>query len=94
MWIRGFLEELGYKQPAAKIWCDSHSAICLSKNSVFHERTKHIAVKFYFVRDAITDGEVEVLKIHTSRNPADMLTKVIPVGKFKAALDLLRVTDA
>lgn len=39
----------------------------------------------------IEDGEVEVLKIHTLRNPADMLTKCIPVHKFEAASELLKV---
>ncbi|CAA7015794.1 unnamed protein product [Microthlaspi erraticum] len=67
------------------------SAICLSKNRVFHERTKHMAVKYNFIRDIIEEGTVEVVKIHTSRNPADILTKVVPVSKFREALDLLRV---
>lgn len=73
------------------MWCDSQSAICLSKNRVFHERTKHMAVKYNFIRDMIDEGEVEVVKVHTSRNPADILTKVVSVSKFKSALDLLRV---
>ncbi|CAA7042283.1 unnamed protein product [Microthlaspi erraticum] len=80
IWLRGLLQDFGFKQEAVKVWCDSQSAICLSKNNLFHERTKHIAVKYYFIRDMIDDGEVEVLKIHTSRNPADILTKVVPVG--------------
>ena len=63
----------------------------MSKNNAFHERTKHIDVKFYFIRDIIEAGEVEVEKIHTSRNPVDMLTKVILVHKFEAALDHLKL---
>jgi len=39
----------------------------------------------------IEEGSVEVLKIHTSRNPADMLTKGIPVQKFEAALEFLKL---
>lgn len=58
---------------------------------MFHERTKHVARKYHFIRDVIEDGEVEVLKIHTLRNPADMLTKCIPVHKFEAASELLKV---
>jgi len=82
---------MGLKPEAASVWCDSQSAICLSKNNAFHERTKHIAVNFYFIRDIIEAGDVEVEKIHTSRNPADMLTKVILVHKFEAALDHLKL---
>ena len=64
----------------------------MSKNNTFHERTKHVARKYHFIRDIIEDGEVEVSKIHTSRNPADILTKSVPVNKFVAALDLLKLT--
>lgn len=93
IWIKGLLNDMGFKQETATVWCDSQSAICLSKNNTFHERTKHVAVKYHFIRDVIEDGEVEVNKIHTSRNPADILTKTIPVNKFVAALDLLRLTN-
>ncbi|WZY69978.1 hypothetical protein YC2023_002218 [Brassica napus] len=79
---------------AVKIWCNSQSAICLSKNNVFHERTKHVVRKFYFVRDIIESDEVDIHKIHTSQNLAEILTKDVHVSKFKSALDLLRVLKA
>lgn len=94
IWISGLLEELGYKQKKFSVWCDSQSAICLSKNKVYHERTKHFASKYHFIRDWVESGEVEVPKIPSSRNPADMLTKVIPVTKFNEALRLLNVIEA
>ena len=93
IWIKELLREMGFEQEKVSIWCDSQSAISLSKIKVFHERTKHVARKFHFIRDVIEEGEVEVLKIHTSRNPADMLTKCIPVHTFEAALELLKLTD-
>ncbi|CAA7059281.1 unnamed protein product [Microthlaspi erraticum] len=91
IWICGLLEDMGLKPEKATVWCDSQSAICLSKNNAFHERTKHVATKYHFIRDIIEEGEVEVLKIHTSVNPADMLTKGIPVYKFEAALEFLKL---
>ena len=91
LWIKGLLSDMGIEQQKALVWSDSQSAISLSKNNSFHERTKHIAIKYYFIRDVIEEGEVEVLKIHTSRNPADMLTKGIPVQKFEAALEFLKL---
>ena len=91
IWIRGSLEDMGLQPKPAIVWCDSQSAICLSKNNAFHDRTKHVEVKFYFIRDIIEAGEVKVRKIHTSMNPADMLTKCIPVKKFEDALDILKL---
>ncbi|KAG7563868.1 Integrase catalytic core [Arabidopsis suecica] len=91
IWIKGLLKDMGLEQEKVSLCCDSQSAICLSKNSVYHERTKHIDVKFNFIREVVASREVDVLKIHTSRNPADALTKCIPVNKFKAALEVLKL---
>ena len=85
------MRELGIAQSSVAIHCDSQSAIHLTKNSVFHERTKHIDVRLHFVRDIIERKLVEIMKISTEVNPADMLTKVIPVSKFKTTLSLLRL---
>lgn len=99
LWLRGLTEELGYDQSEVSIGCDSQSAICLAKNNVFHDRTKHVAVskhvalKMSFARDMIEAGEVEVQKVHTSNNLADMLTKVIPSMKFEQALAELGVVS-
>ena len=66
------------------------SAIYLAKNQVYHARTKHIDVKYHFVRDVLEDGDIEVKKIHTKNNPADMFTKVNPGVKFNHCKNLLR----
>ena len=50
---------------------------------MFHERTKHIDVKYHFIRDVITKGDVKICKISTRDNLADMMTKPVPVIKFK-----------
>jgi hypothetical protein len=56
---------------------------------MFHERTKHIDIKYYFIRDVIEEGKLKVCKISTHDNPADMMTKPIPVSKFKLCLRLV-----
>ena len=70
---------------------DSQSAIHLAKNQVYHARTKHIDVRYHFVREIIEEGEVLVQKIKTSDNPADMLTKVVTTIKFNHCLDLINI---
>jgi len=48
-----------------KINSDSISVIYLAKNQVYHARTKHIDVRFYFVREILDESDIELLKIHT-----------------------------
>jgi len=50
LWMDRFLEELGYKQTNPILYSDSQSAIHLVKNSAFHARTKHIEVRYHFIR--------------------------------------------
>ena len=47
LWLKKFLQELGLKQERNVLYCDSQSAIHLSKNSTFHSRSKHIDVRYH-----------------------------------------------
>ncbi|KAK0603791.1 hypothetical protein LWI29_008696 [Acer saccharum] len=93
IWLQGLLNEINVFKEKSIIYTDSQSALHLCKNPVFHERTKHIEVKYHFIRDQISDGVVEVDKISTEDNPADMGTKVVPYSKLKHCLNLLKIGD-
>jgi hypothetical protein len=56
------------------------------------ERTKHIDIHCHFVRDIIEQGLVKVCKINTHDNPADMMTKSIPIVEFELCSSLVGVT--
>lgn len=58
--------------------CDNQSIIHLVKHQVFHDRSKHISVKFHFVRDLVEKGVVIVKKVGTEDNAVDMLSKSLP----------------
>ena len=73
------------------VYCDSQSAIHLAKNQVLHARTKHIDVRYHFVREILEEGEILLMKISTTENPADMMTKVVTSTKFKHCLDLVNI---
>ena len=47
----------------------------LAKNLVFHAKTKHIAVKYHFIQDVLKDKQMELVKVHTIKNPANLFTK-------------------
>ena len=69
----------------------SQSAIHLTKNDSYHSKTKHISIKYHYIRDSINVGDITVKKVHTAHNPADMLIKPLPIAKFQHCLDLVSV---
>ena len=52
---------------------------------------KNIDVRFYFVREIFDEGDIELLKIYTEENPADMLTMVVSEVKFTHCKELLHI---
>ncbi|GJW03747.1 retrovirus-related pol polyprotein from transposon TNT 1-94 [Tanacetum coccineum] len=83
IWLKGLLIELGVNLRSAIVNCDNQSAIHLTRNAMFHERTKHINVRYHFIREIMKSKEIEVAKIGTKDNAADAFTKVVP-GASKA----------
>jgi hypothetical protein len=93
LWLTGLVKELGVEQDGVQLHCDSQSAIYLENNQVYHDRTKHIDVRFHKIRELLTTGQILLEKVHTSENAADMLTKPVTSDKFKHCLDLLHVSQ-
>ena len=93
LWLSGLVRELKLEQKAITVFCDNQSALQLSKNQVFHERTKHIDIKVHFIRETGARRSVLVEKISTEDNAADMITKSLPSSKFSYCLELIRVLD-
>ncbi|CAA0836973.1 Unknown protein [Striga hermonthica] len=71
------------------IHCDSQSALDLSKNAMYHSRTKHIDVKYHWLRQAVEEQQFKLEKIHTDENAADMMTKVVTGGKLQVCVELI-----
>jgi hypothetical protein len=83
IWLMRLLSELkGKKESTVRIHIDNQSAIQLSKNPVFHERSKHIDTRYHFIRDCVEEGRVDVVSIDTSEQLADILTKPLPRDRF------------
>eukprot|EP00253_Pinus_taeda_P033359 PITA_33359 len=80
VWLRRVLRDLCHEQEnGTTIYCDNSSAIALSKNYVFHKRTKHIDTKFHFIRELVNIGEIVLQHCRTEDQLADILTK--PLAK-------------
>ena len=89
LWLKGLMMDFGVKQSIIKIFCDNQSVIHLSKNPLYHSRTKHIDIKYHFIREKIEADELQVLKVHISENTADMLTKPVTILKLQKCLELI-----
>ena len=79
MWMCRFLDEIGLEYEAPNVYCDSSSAINWAGDPVQHQRNKHVEIKYYYCRDIVADGKVQLFKIHTSNNVSDIMAK--PVGR-------------
>ena len=94
IWLRRILEDIGEKQKEATVmFCDNKSAIDIAKNPVYHSRTRHIAIKHHFIRDAIEDGEVELKFCKSEDQVADIFTKALPKDKFNYFREMLGVQE-
>ncbi|CAA0815779.1 cysteine-rich RLK (RECEPTOR-like protein kinase) 8 [Striga hermonthica] len=68
---------------------ERQSALNLSKNAMYHSRTKHIDVRYHWLRQAVEEQQFKLEKIHTEENPADMMTKVVTGGKLQLCAELI-----
>lgn len=73
------------------IYVDNKSSIDLTKNPVFHGRSKHIHIRYHFIRDCIERGEIIVKFVRTKEQKADVLTKEMPAARFQEMRKLLGV---
>ena len=82
LWLARLLGDLlGRDTDAVELRVDSKSALALAKNPVFHERSKHIRVRYHFIRDCWEEGSIKARYINTKDQLADLLTK--PLGRIK-----------
>ncbi|GJS02788.1 putative ribonuclease H-like domain-containing protein [Tanacetum coccineum] len=80
LWIQNQMLDYGFNFMQTKIHVDNESAICVVKNHVYHSKTKHIEIRHHFIRDSYEKRLIEMVKIHTDNNVADLLTKAFDVG--------------
>jgi len=85
IWLQYLLIDLQIPSISSPIiWCDNLGATYLSANPVFHARTKHIEVDYYFVRDKVAKKEIQIRFISSEDQLADVFTKSLPTASFTA----------
>nr|GFB85734.1 retrovirus-related Pol polyprotein from transposon TNT 1-94 [Tanacetum cinerariifolium] len=65
------------------MYCESKAAIAISCNPVQHSRTKHIDVRYHFIKEKVENGIIELFFVETEYQLADLFTKALPVERFK-----------
>ncbi|GJX10401.1 putative ribonuclease H-like domain-containing protein [Tanacetum coccineum] len=83
LWIQNQMLDYGFNFMNTKIYIDNESTICIVKNPVFHSKTKHIEIRHHFIRDSYEKRLIQVIKIHTDHNVADLLTKAFDVSSIR-----------
>src|SRR6187551_259815 len=92
--VKRLLNHMGFEKYAVgpiNIYCDNQSAIELSKNAVFHKRSKHIDISFHYTRELVENGEIVVEYLQTDYMPADILTKSLTKCKHENCVKMLNL---
>ncbi|GAA0147838.1 hypothetical protein LIER_36594 [Lithospermum erythrorhizon] len=97
IWVRRILGELGNEgENCTEIRCDNSSTIKLSKNLVINDRSKHIDVRYHFLRDLSRDGIIALIKCASEVQIADIMTKPLKTEAFQKhrnAMDMCHITE-
>ncbi|KAI0525247.1 hypothetical protein KFK09_004640 [Dendrobium nobile] len=92
IWLRRLAADFNIPQPSpTTIHCDNTSAIAIAKNPVFHNRTKHIEIDYYFIRQHISSKAIQLVHIPSKDQIADILTKSFSTTRFNELRDKLTV---
>ena len=93
IWLRRLLASIGISQTTpTTIFTDSQSAMRLAVNPEFHSRTKHVDVKFHFLREQVVLRSIDIQYIPTQQQIADIMTKALPPDQYRRLRDLLTLT--
>ncbi|GKD27307.1 hypothetical protein Tco_1233521 [Tanacetum coccineum] len=82
LWMQNQLLDYGFNFMNTEIHIDNESTICIVRNPVFHSKTKHIQIRHHFIRDCYEQRLINVVKVHTDDNVADLLTKGFDLARF------------
>lgn len=94
IFTRSLLREMGfaeYVREPTSIYCDNQGANFMVRNPAVHKRSKHIDIKYHYIRDKYNEGSVDVEYIPSEENAADIFTKVLMKQKHVVACELLKL---
>ncbi|KAM7516529.1 hypothetical protein LguiA_006112 [Lonicera macranthoides] len=94
IWLRRILTDLQQEQKEATIiYCDNMSTISMTKNPVFHNRSKHIELRHHFIRQLVQKEEIQLEFVNTNEQLADIFTKTVASEKFNKFKAQMKITN-
>jgi len=94
LWLRNLISEITKQEPKpVTLFVDNNSAIALMRNPVFHGRSKHIDLKYHFIRECVERGQIVVKKVGSKEQKADVLTKAMSAVKLTVMSHLIGVRN-
>ncbi|GJU35502.1 hypothetical protein Tco_1183856 [Tanacetum coccineum] len=94
IWVVKILKDLGVDGLLpAHLYCDSSSTISIARNLIFHEKTTHFEIDLHLVREKVSDGVINVLKVASASNVADVFTKGLSVAQHNEFCKKLRLVN-
>ncbi|KAL7083944.1 hypothetical protein ACP275_14G193700 [Erythranthe tilingii] len=91
LWMKQMVCDYGISQDLLHIYCDNMSAINISKNPVQHSRTKHIEIRYHFIRNLVEEGSVSLEYVTTEKQLADIFTKPLDAHRFDSLRNSLGI---
>ena len=82
-WLRRLLSDLRVPLEPVTLMEDNQGAIAIARNPVAHTRTKHINIRYHYVREALQNGAISIQYCPTNEMVADLLTKPLPKSQFE-----------
>ena len=93
IWLRQLLSDIGFPQTTpSTIFCDNQSTIHLASTEVVSPKSKHIAIRYHFIKEQVSSGTIALKYIPTGDNLADFMTKPLEGSRFLNFRDGLNLT--
>lgn len=94
IWLRKLLSDIGYlSRETTTIFVDNQSAIKLVKNPEFHKRTKHIDIRYHYIREKVEAKDIMIKYVPSEQQKADMFTKALPKERFRMLCESMNVEN-
>ncbi|KAI3687113.1 hypothetical protein L1987_80804 [Smallanthus sonchifolius] len=89
LWIQQQLRDYGLNFTGTPLFIDNNATMSITNNPVKHSKTKHIEIRHHFIRDCAEKHLIELVKVHTDDNLADLFTKAFDRSRFEHLVNLI-----